>query len=166
MPGVTQDARSTKELTPEFLSALKRMLEEAYGEPLNEDWDHALGGVHFFITEDDEPIAHASVVERHLEIGDQEFRTGYVESVATRPDRRRRGLASRVMQAATAHVLEEYHLGAMSTGENDFYGGLGWGTGGGPTFVRRPDGELVRTEDEDGGVMVLRGGASSGVDLD
>jgi aminoglycoside 2'-N-acetyltransferase I len=163
--GPSEHARPTKDLTPSFLEALKRMLEDSYGEELVEDWDHALGGVHFYITEDDEPVAHASVVERWLETGDQQFRTGYVEAVATRPDRRRRGLASRVMQAATAHVLEEYHLGALGTGENGFYAQFGWETWRGPTFVRTVSG-LVRTADEDGSVMILRGGSSSTVDLD
>jgi aminoglycoside 2'-N-acetyltransferase I len=165
MPGPSEHARPTHDLTPEFLSALKRMLEDAYGEPLAEDWEHALGGVHFYITEGQEPVAHASVVERCLETADRQFRTGYVEAVATRPDRQRRGLGSRVVQAATAHVFEEYELGGLSTGQNDLYARFGWETWRGPTFVRTGSG-LERTAREDGGVMVLRAGPSAGVDLD
>jgi aminoglycoside 2'-N-acetyltransferase I len=165
MPGPSEHARPTRDLTPAFLASLKRMLEECYGEPLAEDWEHALGGVHFYIEEDGEPVAHASVVERRLETGDQQFRTGYIEAVATRPDRQRRGLGSRVVQAATAHVLEEYELGGLSTGQNDLFARFGWETWRGPTFVRTDSG-LERTAAEDGGVMILRAGPSAGVDLD
>ena len=165
MPHPSEHARPTHDLTPEFLTKLKRMLEVSYREPLVEDWDHAIGGVHFYLEEDGEPVVHASVVERRLETAGRAFRTGYVEAVATRPDRRRRGLASRVMQAATAHVMEEYELGGLCTGENDFYARFGWETWRGATFVRTDDG-LVRTGDEDGSVMILRAGPSADVDLD
>jgi aminoglycoside 2'-N-acetyltransferase I len=165
MPGPSEHARSTQDLTPEFLSALKRMLEETYREPFVEDWEHALGGVHFWIEEDGEPVSHASVVERRLEIAGQQFRTGYLEAVATRRDRQRRGLGSRVVHAATAHVAEEYELGGLSTGQNDLYARFGWETWRGATFVRT-DAGLERTADEDGGVMVLRAGPSAGIDLD
>ena len=70
-----------------------------------------------------------------------------------------------MIQAATAHVLEEYELGALSTGENNFYARFGWETWRGPTFVRTGSG-LERTADGEGGVMVLRAGPSAGVDLD
>jgi aminoglycoside 2'-N-acetyltransferase I len=161
----SEHARPTHDLTPEFLDALKRMLEEAYREPLVEDWEHALGGVHFWIEENGEPVAHASVVERSLEIAGKQFRTGYLEAVATQRDRQRRGLGSRVVHAATEHVLEEYELGGLSTGLNALYARFGWETWRGPTFVRTDSG-LERTADEDGGVMILRAGPSAGVDLD
>lgn len=165
MSGPSEHARPTHDLTPEFLEALKGMLEDAYGEPLGEDWEHALGGVHFWIEEDGGPVAHASVVERRLEIAGEQFRTGYLEAVATRSDRQRRGLGSRVVAAATAHVLEDYELGGLSTGLNDLYARFGWETWRGPTFVRT-DAGLERTAEEDGGVMILRAGLSSGIDLD
>jgi len=165
MSGPSEHARPTRDLTPEFLTKLKHMLEETYREPLVEDWEHALGGVHFYIEEDGDPVSHVSVVERLLETGGQQYRTGYVEAVATRPDRQRRGLGSRVVQAATAHVFEEYELGGLSTGQNDLFARFGWETWRGPTFVRSDSG-LERTSDEDGGVMVLRTGPSGGVDLD
>jgi aminoglycoside 2'-N-acetyltransferase I len=146
----------TEDLSPDLLRALKVMLEEAYDESFVEDWDHALGGVHFLVDEDGEPVAHASVVERFLETGRLLLRTGYVEAVATRPDRERRGLASRVMEAATNHIRETYELGALGTGEFDFYARFGWEVWRGPTSVRTPAGDVVRTPDDDGYVMILR----------
>ena len=57
-----------------------------------------------------------------------------------------------------------HDLGALSTGSPGFYGRLGWERWRGPTYVRRGD-DLVRTPDEDAGIMVLRFGPSAGVDL-
>jgi len=49
-------------------------------------------------------------------------------------------------------------------GRHGFYERLGWERWRGPTFVRHGP-ELVRTEDEDDGVMVLRFDRSLAVDL-
>lgn len=52
----------------------------------------------------------------------------------------------------------------LSTSAHAFYEALGWERWQGPTYVR--DGEtVVRTEDEDDGIMVLRNGPSAGLDL-
>jgi aminoglycoside 2'-N-acetyltransferase I len=155
----------TLDISPDMLAKIKQMLEEAYGEPFVEDWDHAIGGTHFFIEEVGEPVAHASVVERSLESGGRMLRTGYVEAVATRPDRQRSGLATQILNAATIHIRLLYELGALSTGENDFYARAGWETWRGKTFVRTEDGR-TRTEDEDGGIMVLRTASTLELDLD
>lgn len=106
---------------------------------------------------------HASVVERRLETEGRRLRTGYIEAVATRPDRQRRGLATRVIQTLTDYVRAEFELGALCTGENDFYARFGWETWHGPTFVRTEDG-LVRTAHEDGNVMILRTALSPAID--
>lgn len=145
----------TDALTQDDLSALKPMLEESYGEPFVEDWDHALGGTHFLIEENGAPVSHAAVVERFLETGGRSLRTGYVEAVATRPDRRRDGLGSRVIEAASEHIRGDFELGALGTGEFDFYARFGWEVWRGPTSVRTSTGQ-VRTPEEDGYVMILR----------
>lgn len=154
----------TDELSPAELTEIKRLIEESYREPFVEDWDHALGGTHFIVEENREPVSHASVVERRLEIGERRLRTGYVEAVATRPDRQRVGLASLVMRAVTEHIRSEFELGALSTGENDFYARFGWETWHGPAYVRTGD-EMVRTADEDGNVMILRTPSTPRIDL-
>ena len=68
------------------------------------------------------------------------------------------------MNAATDVIRRECELGVLSTSSHDFYGALGWERWRGPTFVRT-GGQLVRTEDEDDGIMVLRFGPSQGLDL-
>ncbi len=154
----------TDALTARELAALKSMLEDAYGEPFVEDWDHALGGTHFLIEEDGEPVSHVSVVERALETDGRTLRTGYVEAVATKNDRRRQGLGSRVMEAASEHIRGEFQLGALGTAEFDFYARFGWERWLGPTSVRVDD-RVERTPDEDGYVMILRTPAAPDLDL-
>jgi aminoglycoside 2'-N-acetyltransferase I len=155
----------TNDLSPQVIGKLRRLNEDAHGHPFVEDWDHALGGMHFFIEDEGEPVSHASVVERRLATGGRRLRTGYVEAVATRPDRQHRRLAGRVIQAVTDFVRAEFELGALCTGENDFYARFGWETWRGPTFVRTEDG-LVRTSHEDGNVMILPTTLSPEIDLD
>ena len=155
---------TTDELSPEVLAAIKALLETTFDEPFVEDWNHALGGVHFLVEEAGEPIAHTSVVERTLESNGRVLRTGYVEAVATRPDRQRAGLGTAVIEAATAHIRETFELGALGTGEFAFYERFGWERWRGPTGVRTENG-LIRTLDEDGFVMILRTQASP-ADLD
>jgi len=73
-----------------------------------------------------------------------EFRDGPHEGGSARGRRRRRRV--------------------LSTGRHEFYQRLGWERWLGPTFVRRGE-ALVRTPDEDDGIMVLRFGRSRDTDL-
>lgn len=156
---MTVIARRTEELTEAQRARIFEINDEAHmadhGHHVTEDdFRHAEGGLHFFIEEDGVVVSHGSVVPRALEADGRALHTGYVEAVATVPSHWRRGLASAVMVAATAHIEAEYELGALSTGAQPFYERFGWVTWRGATFVRAYD-ELRRTADEDGGVMVL-----------
>lgn len=154
----------TVEIPSEILARIKELNERAHGHPFVEDWDHAIGGTHFFIEEDGEPISHASVVERWLETGETRLRTGYVEAVATRPDRQRLGHMTNVMEAVTDHIRVEFQLGALCTGENRYFERFGWETWRGSTFVRTENG-LERTAHEDGNVMIVRTMSTPEIDL-
>jgi aminoglycoside 2'-N-acetyltransferase I len=121
----------------------------------DDDWANALGGIHFLAREASTVIAHAAVVERRLEIGEHSVRAGYVEAVATIPGRQSQGLGTAIMQAVRLHIQRSYEIGALSTSAHRFYERLGWERWQGPTFVRADPG-LVRTEDEDDGIMVLK----------
>ena len=116
------------------------------------------------VMEDDAVVAHAAVVPRAIEVGGKRFATGYVEAVASAPARRGAGLGSIAMQTIAETLHAEYELGALSTGRHAFYARLGWERWQGPTYVRR-DGNVVRSEEEDDGVMVLRLGPSARIDL-
>jgi aminoglycoside 2'-N-acetyltransferase I len=129
------------------------------------DWSNALGGLHFVAEDERGILAHASVVPRDLEVDGRPLRTGYVEAMATRPDFQNRGIGTQVLRAVNAHVIDAYELGALDTSSDWFYRRLGWLSWSGPTFVRTVDG-VVRTEDEDGNIMVLRTPASGELNLD
>lgn len=120
-----------------------------------EDEAHAMGGTHWIAEAQGRIVGHASVVPRVLEAAGVPLETGYVEAVATHPAWRYRGIATRLMAAAGDHVREAYRLGALSTGLPILYERLGWERWRGPTFVRTA-GRLLRTPEEDDGVMVLR----------
>lgn len=158
----------TDDLRPEELAAIRAMVWAAFAddpEPFTElDWEHALGGTHFILEEDERVLAHASVVKRELYASDHRLKTGYVEAVATRPDLQGRGHGSTVMQAVGEYIDGTFPLGALDTGSNGFYERLGWVTWRGPTFVRTESG-LVPTELDDGNVMVRLTPTSPELDL-
>jgi aminoglycoside 2'-N-acetyltransferase I len=157
---------TTPELTPDELGALRGMVFGAFGERFDEhDWEHMLGGTHVLVVEGGEPVAHGAVVARVLVAGGRELRSGYVEGVATRGDRRGQGLATAVMREVGRVVKREYELGALADGSRipGFYQRLGWETWRGPTFVAGPDGP-VRTAEDDGGVLVLRTTVTAGLE--
>ena len=160
---------STQELTPEEVAAIRALMLAAFGSGgeegfADEDWDHALGGVHFVLDLDGEIVAHASVVEREIHVGGRPLRTGYVEAVATAPDRQRAGLGSLVIADVTVYIRDEFELGALGTGRHRFYERLGWQTWTGPSSVRTIGGER-RTPDEDGYILVLPTLSSPPLDL-
>jgi aminoglycoside 2'-N-acetyltransferase I len=138
------------------LSSVRALMAAAFGGGFSDDdWANALGGTHFMVREGGTVIAHASVVERRLEIGEHSVRAGYVEAVATIPGRRRQGLGAAIMQAIGLHIKRSYEIGALSTSAHRFYERLGWERWQGQSFVRTEFGR-VRTQDEDDGIMVLK----------
>ena len=156
----------TEELVVRELREFRSMLEEAFDSDFSErDWEHTVGGVHFWIDAVDGPISHASVVERTLVCGDQPLRVAYVEGVATRRDQRQRGHATRVMARVAELIRASHPLGALSTSEHGFYAGLGWELWRGPSFVDGPD-AVQRTQGDDGDIMILRTPTTPALDLD
>jgi len=150
---------ATAELTSAESGQVRALLWAAFeadDEGFSEDdWQHALGGRHFLVELGAEIVAHAAVVVRTIEIAGRPLRAGYVEAVATAPDRQREGLGTLAMRAAGDHVREAFEIGVLGTGSHGFYERLGWTTWRGTSFVRTVDG-LVATPDDDGYLMVLR----------
>jgi aminoglycoside 2'-N-acetyltransferase I len=157
-------AAHTADLTPEDLLAVRVLLDgafpadEAYTE---EDHEHALGGVHALLWEGQELIGHGSVVMRRLLHDGRALRTGYVEAVAVRADRRRRGHGDLLMGTLERVIRQGYVLGALSTSgmAGAFYAARGWQVWTGTVSVVTPHG-VERAEDEEGGIYVLPGSAS------
>jgi len=158
---------TTAELTGRELEALRELVFAEFGGRFDtHDWEHTLGGVHVLAVEDDAVVAHGAVVPRVLEAGGRGLRTGYVEGVATRADRRGRGLATAVMAEVGTVIQRDYELGALGDGSGipGFYQRLGWETWQGPTFVAGPRGRKRTTED-DGSVLVLRTPATGALEV-
>ena len=145
--------------------AARLLVFDAFGDRFSrDDWAHTGGGWRILLLEDDTPVGHAAVVGRRLQIGSESWEAGYVEGVATRPDRQREGIGSTVMSLVAEVVRAHFQLGALSTSHHALYRRLGWERWAGPSFVRGAD-ALVRTPDEDSGLMVLRFGPTETVAL-
>ena len=161
--------RTTAELTAAELVELRSLLDRAFGDEederfRDEDWAHTIGGTHILLRADGRLVAHAAVIERVIQVGGQPLRTGYVEGVATSPDRQGQGLGSIVMAGVNALIREQFELGVLGTGSHHFYERLGWRTWQGASSVRTADGERPTPED-DGYLMVLATPASPPLDL-
>jgi aminoglycoside 2'-N-acetyltransferase I len=147
----------TSDLDAATLAAARKVVVEAFrGGWSDEDWEHSLGGVHAIVWEDGEVVAHGSVVQRRMLHGGRSLRTGYVEAVGVRADRRGRGHATALMQALERVIRGAYVLGALCATEQaaGLYAGLGWQLWEGPTATLTRTG-VERTPDEDGAVYVL-----------
>jgi aminoglycoside 2'-N-acetyltransferase I len=160
---------ATNDLTAPEVAAIRVLLENAFRSDEEElftddDWDHAVGGVHFVLDIDGEIIAHASIVERELHVDGRPLRTGYVEAVATAPDRQGAGFGSLLVADVTAWIKDRFELGGLGTGRQRFYERLGWRTWTGPSSVRTTDGPR-RTPEEDGYIMVLATPSSPPLDV-
>ena len=152
----------TADLDAAALAAARTLLDAVFGDDMSDDdWDHALGGVHALVWEHDELIGHAAVVQRRLLHAGRALRAGYVECVAVRVDRRGRGHAAALMAALERVIRGAYDLGALSATDAGarLYTARGWKRWRGPTSVLGPAG-IARTEEDDGSVYVLPAAAA------
>jgi aminoglycoside 2'-N-acetyltransferase I len=164
----TLQVAHTADLDPAILAAAHDLLVEVFeDDPLtDQDWEHCLGGLHAVAWDGGELVGHASVVMRRLLHEGRALRTGYVEGVGVRADRRRQGHAATMMAALERIIRGGYDLGALGATDEaiPFYAGRGWVPWRGETWASTPDGRVVRTADEDGSIFVLPGTAP--LDLD
>jgi len=155
--------------SPDVDPTLRAELRTLWREAFEGDFDacdesHAYGGVHVVAVDDDHVVGHASAVPRPLIVDGLTYGAGYVEGVATHPDRQGEGIGSAMMDRLTDELRSRYEVGALSTGRTGFYQRLGWEQWQGPSYVV-VDGVPRRSEEEDGGLMVLRFGRSEELDL-
>ena len=151
----------TADLDAATLRAARELLDAVFGDEMTDhDWEHGLGGVHALVWEGDDLIGHASVVQRRLLHRGRALRAGYVEGVAVRADRRRRGHAAALMEALERVVRSAYDVGALGATDDgaSLYTSRGWKQWQGPTSALTPAG-IARTEEDDGCVYVLPAGA-------
>lgn len=147
----------TASLSPADLHAIRVLLDDAFdGDFDDDDFEHSLGGMHALVCEGAELIAHGSVVQRRLMHGGRALRTGYVEGVAVRADRRRGGHGAAVMAALEWVIRGAFELGALGSSDvgQDFYLGRGWQVWTGTASVISAGG-VERTEEDEGYIYVL-----------
>jgi aminoglycoside 2'-N-acetyltransferase I len=146
----------TSELYAATLDAARDLLYRVFDDMTEDDWEHSLGGIHAVVWDEGELVGHASVIQRRLLYAGRALRTGYVEGVAVRADRRRRGHGAAMMADLERVIRNAYDLGALGATDSaaDFYAARGWQQWRGPTSALTPSG-VRRTPDDDGGVFVL-----------
>ncbi|KOY55075.1 MULTISPECIES: GNAT family N-acetyltransferase [unclassified Streptomyces] len=146
----------TSQLGADVLGEVRVLLGGAFdGDFGDEDFEHALGGMHVLVREGGELVAHGSVVQRRVLHRGRALRTGYVEAVAVRADRRRRGLGGQVMAGLEGVIERAYVLGALSASDDGarLYAGRGWAVWGGQIGALSPAGP-VRLAEEEGSTYV------------
>jgi aminoglycoside 2'-N-acetyltransferase I len=146
----------TADLDAETLAAARALLYDVFDDMAEDDWEHALGGIHAIVWEEGELVGHASVVQRRLLHAGRALRAGYVEGVGVRADRRRCGHGAAMMAELERVIRAAYDVGALGATDEAaaFYAARGWRLWEGPSSAFTPDG-IVRTEEEDGAIYIL-----------
>jgi aminoglycoside 2'-N-acetyltransferase I len=155
----------TADVEPAVLDDARRLLDEAFdGDMSEEDWRHCLGGVHALAFDGDALVGHAAVAQRSMLVRGRALRCGYVEGVAVRADRRRRGYAGAMMAELERVIEAAYDFGALCASDEavGFYRARGWRVWEGPTSVFAPDG-IAPTPEEDGAVFMWPGAVAPDV---
>jgi aminoglycoside 2'-N-acetyltransferase I len=132
----------TAELTGAELDEARDLMAVAFADDFGEDdWAHALGGMHALVREQGRLVAHGALVLRHLLVAGRPLWCGYVEAVAVHPARRRAGLGSAVM-ASLEELAPAYDLVALSASDDGvpLYESRGWLRWRGPTSAITPEG--------------------------
>jgi aminoglycoside 2'-N-acetyltransferase I len=146
----------TAEIDTPVLEQARELLYAVFDDMTDQDWEHALGGLHALVWEEGELVGHASLVQRRLLHQGRALRAGYVEGVGVRADRRRRGHGAVMMAALERSAKRAYDVAALASTDEagSFYAHRGWQLWLGPSSALTPTG-VRRTEDEDGCIYVL-----------
>lgn len=146
----------TADLDAAMRSAIRGLIDGAFDGVSDDTYENVLGGMHALVLEDGELIGHASVVQRRMLHRGKALRTGYIEGVAVRADRRRRGHGDTMMAALERYVRAGYELGALGASQDGsrLYTSRGWQLWRGPVSAMTADG-IRRTPDNDGVIYVL-----------
>ncbi len=155
----------TADLGPATLAAARDLLYQVFDDLDESDWEHSLGGMHAVAWDGPDLVGHAALIQRRLLHQGRALRAGYVEGVAVRVDRRRRGLGAAMMAELERVARGAYEVAALGATDDavPFYTGRGWLPWRGPTSALTPFG-VVRTPGDDGAVFALP--LSADLDLD
>ncbi len=155
----------TADLDRDSLDAARALLWNAFDDMGEDDWEHSLGGVHALLWDGSELIGHGAVVQRRMLHGGRALRTGYVEGMAVRPDRQRRGHGGVIMDALERVIRQAYDLGALGASDAGvpLYTTRGWRPWRGQLSTITPTG--VRPTPEECGCVYVMATAAP-LDLD
>lgn len=149
-------ALRSEQLSPSLDREIVDLCDRAYGEDLTALFATYGAATHVLGYVGTELATHAMWVTRWLVAGDgPPLKTAYVEMVATLPEYQRRGYATRAMRLLEETIPESYALAALCPATKPIYQRLGWHSWRGPLAIRRPDGTLLPTPDEEVMVRVL-----------
>ncbi|MGB3337391.1 MAG: GNAT family N-acetyltransferase [Devosia sp.] len=155
----------TAQLDRGTLAAIRELLEMAYEDFSENDWQHTIGGMHAILRAGEILVGHGAAVQRaflHLPPGGtawrkaKPLRVGYIEGVAVRADRRRRGIGGALTARLDEVVRRAYDAGALSASDEgrSLYYAQGWVPWRGQTYVISATG-MTRTKEEDEGIFIL-----------
>ena len=146
----------TADLDAATRSAIRSLMDAAFDGVSDDTYENVLGGMHTLVLQDGELIGHASVVQRRMLHRGKALRTGYIEGVAVRADRRRRGHGDAMMAALERYVRHGYELGALGASEDGsrLYASRGWQRWRGPVSAMTPEG-VHGTPGSAGAIYVL-----------
>ncbi|HMG61344.1 MAG TPA: GNAT family N-acetyltransferase [Streptosporangiaceae bacterium] len=146
----------TTDLDDGTRSAIRGLLDATFSGFTDAAFENSLGGVHALLFEGTDLVGHGSVVQRRLLYDGRALRAGYVEAVAVRADRRRRGHGHTMMDALERVIRAAYDLGALGASADGagLYTARGWLRWQGPSSAVTPGGTR-RTADFDGAIYVL-----------
>ena len=153
---IEQRTAHTADLDDATRAAIRSLMDAAFDGVSDDTFDNVLGGLHTLLFDGSELIGHASVVQRRLLHDGQALRTGYIEGVAVREDRRRLGHGAAMMAVLERIVRSGYDLGALGASPDGarLYTSRGWRLWRGRSSVLSPEG-IRRTPDKDGALYVL-----------
>lgn len=158
MTTTTVEILHTSQLDAAVLDSVHALLVDVFqGDFDATDWEHALGGMHVLVREDEQLVGHGAVVQRRVLHRGRALRCGYVEAIGVRADRRRRGFGAVIMSAVNELVRGGYELGALGASDDGapLYRDFDWKLWAGQTRALSPDGIVSTTTDTSGALMVL-----------
>ena len=147
----------TADIGADVIREARAVIDLAFaGDFEDDDWDHALGGVHAVAWADGAVVGHASVVQRQVVYDGVARRVGYVEGVGVHPDHQGRGIGGRLMDPIERVIRQAYDFGALGATDAGMpvYRSHGWVPWVGTLGALTPDGP-VETPEEVGFVLVL-----------
>jgi aminoglycoside 2'-N-acetyltransferase I len=145
----------TSDLDEATRASARQLLYDVFDDMTEHDWEHSLDGIHALAWAGEEPVAHASVIQRRLLHGGRALRAGYLEGVAVRADHRHRGHGAALMTALERVTRRAYDVGALGATDEgaEFHLSRGWQLWRGPTSAHTPT-VVRRTEEDDGCIHV------------